>query len=83
MIASTGQTIHILPGKSVVEVLQQYDIEIEASCRHWMYGACLTSMLEGTPEYRDRLLTDGQKARNNQFSACCSRSKSTVLVLDP
>jgi vanillate O-demethylase ferredoxin subunit len=82
VIASTGQTIHILPGKSVVEVLQQYDIEIEASCRHWMCGACLTGMLEGTPEYRDRLLTERQKARNNQFAACSSRSKSPGPVPD-
>jgi vanillate O-demethylase ferredoxin subunit len=82
VIASSGETVRIPAGKSVVEILRQHDVDIEASCQQGVCGTCVTRVLEGEPEHRDRVLTSEQKAKNDQFTPCCSRSKSPVLVLD-
>ena len=37
---------------------------------------------EGQPDHRDQYLTDDEKAANDQFTPCCSRSRTPVLVLD-
>jgi vanillate O-demethylase ferredoxin subunit len=38
--------------------------------------------VEGIPDHRDNYLTDEEKATNKVIMICCSRSKSSVLVLD-
>jgi vanillate O-demethylase ferredoxin subunit len=82
VIASTGDTIGIPAGKAVTELLQQHGIEIDVSCQQGVCGTCVTRVLEGIPEHRDRFLSDAEKAKNDQFTPCCSRARSGVLVLD-
>jgi vanillate O-demethylase ferredoxin subunit len=45
-------------------------------------GTCLTRVLEGVPEHRDMYLTEDEQAANDQFTPCCSRAKTALLVLD-
>ncbi|MEX2320790.1 MAG: 2Fe-2S iron-sulfur cluster binding domain-containing protein [Saccharospirillum sp.] len=52
------------------------------SCEQGICGTCLTKVLEGTPEHRDRYLDDDEHAANDQMTVCCSRSKTPLLVLD-
>ena len=39
-------------------------------------------MLEGTPDHRDMVLTETEKAANDRMMVCCSGAKSARLVLD-
>ncbi|MDT4873253.1 Carnitine monooxygenase reductase subunit [compost metagenome] len=55
---------------------------MDYSCEAGVCGSCLTRVLEGTPEHRDTFLTDAERAANDQFTPCCSRSTSPTLVLD-
>ncbi|MNT91519.1 Phthalate 4,5-dioxygenase oxygenase reductase subunit [compost metagenome] len=68
--------------KSVVQVLQNQGIEVAISCEQGICGTCLTRVLEGVPEHRDLFLTEDEQACNDQFTPCCSRSKTPLLVLD-
>ena len=52
------------------------------SCEQGVCGTCITRVLEGEPDHRDLYFTDEEKAKNDQFTPCCSRSRSKVLVLD-
>ncbi|MNR47483.1 Phenoxybenzoate dioxygenase subunit beta [compost metagenome] len=52
------------------------------SCEQGICGTCLTGVLAGEPVHRDLFLTEDEQALNNQFTPCCSRSRSAVLVLD-
>ena len=52
------------------------------SCEQGICGTCLTRVLEGVPDHRDLFLTENEQALNDQFTPCCSRSKSPLLVLD-
>lgn len=81
-LASSGQCLHIPANRSVAEVLNEAGIDIPLSCEQGICGTCLTRVLEGTPDHRDMFLTTAEQARNDQFTPCCSRSKSSRLVLD-
>lgn len=81
-IASSGASFTIPADKTVHQVLAENGIEIMVSCEQGVCGTCLTRVLEGEPDHRDLYLEDDEHAANDQFTPCCSRAKSKVLVLD-
>lgn len=81
-IASTGNIYTVEAGDNIIQVLRHNGIEILTSCEQGVCGTCITRVLEGEPDHRDMYLTNEEKAANDQFMPCCSRSKSKVLVLD-
>jgi vanillate O-demethylase ferredoxin subunit len=81
-IASSGQSFTVPADKSVLNVLEENGIDIPVSCEQGVCGTCITRVLEGVPDHRDLYFTDEEKEKNDQFTPCCSRAKSTVLVLD-
>jgi vanillate O-demethylase ferredoxin subunit len=81
-LASSGKVISVPAGKTVVAALAAHGIELPVSCEQGVCGTCITRVLEGLPDHRDKYFTEEELARNDQFTACCSRSKSALLVLD-
>lgn len=81
-LATSGKVFTIPVGRTVVEVLAENGIDIPVSCEQGVCGTCLTRVLEGVPDHRDVYLTDEERAANDQFTPCCSRSKSAMLSLD-
>lgn len=81
-IASTGRSYTVPAGQSVVHALQEHGIEILTSCEQGVCGTCITRVLEGEPDHRDMYFTEEERAKNDQFTPCCSRARSKVLVLD-
>nr|WP_174772114.1 PDR/VanB family oxidoreductase [Paraburkholderia sp. SG-MS1] len=81
-LASSGAVVDVPAGSTVVEALATHGVEILTSCEQGVCGTCLTRVLEGQPDHRDSYLTEEERASGDQFMPCCSRSKSTLLVLD-
>ena len=81
-IASTGKILTVPSGRTVVDVLAENGIEVPMSCQQGVCGTCMTRVLEGIPEHHDVFMTDEEHARNDQFTPCCSRSKTPLLVID-
>jgi len=81
-IASTGTRFTVPANRSVLDVLLANGIEIPMSCEQGVCGTCVTRVLNGVPDHRDMFMTDEEHARNDQFTPCCSRTKSYLLVLD-
>ncbi|HEY8358141.1 MAG TPA: PDR/VanB family oxidoreductase, partial [Ramlibacter sp.] len=81
-IASTGQSYEVAADETVVHALQKHGVDILVSCEQGVCGTCITRVLEGECDHRDLYFTDEEKAKNDQFTPCCSRAKSKVLVLD-
>lgn len=81
-VARTGQVFAIPPDRTIIAVLADNGIEVPVSCEQGVCGTCLTRVLEGEPDHRDVFMTDAEHALNDQFTPCCSRAKSKVLVLD-
>jgi vanillate monooxygenase ferredoxin subunit len=81
-IASTGKTYTVPAGQSVVKALQEHGVQILTSCEQGVCGTCITRVLDGEPDHRDMYFTEEEKAKNDQFTPCCSRARSKTLVLD-
>lgn len=81
-LASSGQVFEVPADRSVVQVLESHGIEVPISCEQGVCGTCLTRVLEGVPDHRDMFLTEAEQACNDQFTPCCSRSRTPLLVLD-
>jgi vanillate O-demethylase ferredoxin subunit len=81
-LASSGLSYDVGPTETVVQALQKHGVEVMVSCEQGVCGTCITRVLEGECDHRDLYFTDEEKARNDQFTPCCSRAKSAVLVLD-
>jgi vanillate O-demethylase ferredoxin subunit len=81
-IASTGRVYRIPKDKTVVAALAAHGIEIPTSCAQGVCGTCLTRVIDGEPLHRDLYQTDTERASNDQFTPCCSRATSAMLVLD-
>jgi len=80
-LASSGQIVDVRADQSAAEALIEQDVFIPMSCEQGVCGTCVTRVLEGTPDHRDVYMTDAEHAANDQFTPCCSRGK-TLLVLD-
>lgn len=81
-IASSGLTCTVPAGVTVVEALREKGVDIMTACEQGVCGTCITRVLEGEVDHRDMYLTEEERACNDQFTPCCSRARSAVLVLD-
>jgi vanillate monooxygenase len=81
-IASTGALIRVGVDQTVVQALAAAGIELQTSCEQGVCGTCLTGIKEGIPDHRDMYLSGDEQAVNDQFTPCCSRAISSILVLD-
>ncbi|MBB5498698.1 PDR/VanB family oxidoreductase [Paraburkholderia sp. MM5384-R2] len=81
-IASSGEVLQVGTEETALSVLAKHGVDIPTSCEQGVCGTCLTRVLEGRPLHRDMFLTDEEHAANDQFTPCCSRSCSPLLVLD-
>lgn len=80
--ARSGRTIQVDASSTVVEALADAGIEIPTSCLEGICGTCETRVLGGTPDHRDTLLTDSERAANDVMYPCVSRAIGPDLVLD-
>jgi vanillate O-demethylase ferredoxin subunit len=81
-LASSGRIVTVPSNKTVVQALVEAGVEVMVSCEQGVCGTCLTRVLQGEVDHRDAYLTPEEQAANDQFTPCCSRSKSPRLVLD-
>jgi vanillate O-demethylase ferredoxin subunit len=79
---STGEDYVVEAEETIAEVLDRHGVETFLSCEQGMCGACLTTVLSGVPDHRDEILSQAEKARNDQVTICCSRSLTSSLTLD-
>jgi vanillate O-demethylase ferredoxin subunit len=81
-IASSGEVVAVPADQSVYQVLSAHGIEIPVSCEQGLCGTCLTRVLAGVPDHQDMYLSPDEQDANDQFTPCCSRAKTALLVLD-
>ncbi|MER8614514.1 PDR/VanB family oxidoreductase [Mesorhizobium sp. M0923] len=81
-LARSNRTVRVAPGQRVIDALTAAGVCVPSSCLEGTCGTCLTTVLDGEPDHRDAYLTKKERTRNDRFLPCCSRSKTSVLVLD-
>lgn len=78
----TGRVMSVEPDQSILDVLLDAGVDIPYSCMEGICGSCQLAVLRGIPDHRDSVLSNRQRTANEVVIACCSRSKSDLLVLD-
>jgi len=81
-LARSGRIVKVPKDRTITEALRAERIEVTVSCEQGVCGTCITTVLRGTPDHRDSYLTAEEKARNDRFTPCCSRSRSSRIVVD-
>ncbi|MEW6768751.1 MAG: PDR/VanB family oxidoreductase [Pseudomonadota bacterium] len=79
-LAKSGMTLDIPSDQTILQVLREHDIQVEAACELGVCGTCRTRVLSGEPDHRDYVLEPQE--HETEMTVCCSRSKSPLLVLD-
>jgi ferredoxin-NADP reductase len=81
-LVRSGITITVSPGRSILETLDAAGVYVLSSCQEGTCGTCEVSVIAGTPQHRDSILTPDERAKNDVMMVCVSRALSQRLVLD-
>ena len=81
-LARSKRSITVLPGQTLIEALNSAGIKVKVSCEQGICGTCETRVLAGTPDHRDSILSESEKAANDTMMVCCGGSLTPTLVLD-
>lgn len=81
-LARSGKEIFIPPGKTILQAVREAGVEVESLCEEGYCFTCATQVIAGTPDHRDSVLTDADRAANKVMLICCSGSLGEKLVLD-
>lgn len=79
-LARSGKVVEVPADCTILEALRVAGIRTTSSCESGTCGTCKTGLLDGTPDHRDMVLMDGEKA--DHIMICVSRSTEGDLVLD-
>ncbi|MFD3947986.1 PDR/VanB family oxidoreductase [Streptomyces sp. NPDC058579] len=78
----SGLTLSVGADTSILDAAESAGIGVDSSCRDGICGSCETRVLDGTPDHRDFLLSESERAAGATMMICVSRCASGRLVLD-
>lgn len=78
----SGRVLQVPADAFLIDVLHDNGCGVMCSCTQGICGSCLTPVLEGEVDHRDAILTDAERAANDQMTVCVSRARGERLVLD-
>jgi ferredoxin len=81
-LATSGATLTVPPDKSILQVVEEAGVAVLSSCQEGTCGTCETTVLEGTVDHRDSLLSPEEQAANDTMFICVSRAACPKLVLE-
>ncbi|GHH05651.1 PDR/VanB family oxidoreductase [Streptomyces rubradiris] len=81
-LARSGITVTVPPDRSVLRAVEEAGVRVLSSCRAGTCGTCETTVLEGTVDHRDSLLTPAEREAHDTMMICVSRAAGPRLVLD-
>ena len=81
-LTKSHREVNVRARESLLEALEQANIEIPYSCRGGACGFCKTEVVDGEIDHRDYYLTDAEKASGKFMMPCISRAQGKHLTLD-
>jgi ferredoxin-NADP reductase len=79
----SGEKVVVPAGQSILDVLRdEHGMDLVSGCEQGICGTCETTVVEGTPEHRDEVLSPAERAENATMMICVSRSRDGALTLD-
>jgi ferredoxin-NADP reductase len=81
-LARSGMTVTVPPDMSILHTVEEAGVQVLSSCQEGTCGTCETTVLGGTVDHRDSLLTPDEQAAHDTMFICVSRAACPRLVLD-
>jgi ferredoxin-NADP reductase len=78
----TGSVVRVSADETILQAVLEAGVHAPQSCTEGICGTCEVAVLGGTPEHRDSLLSDDERAANQTMFICVSRSLTTRLAID-
>ncbi|MDV9168663.1 PDR/VanB family oxidoreductase [Streptomyces sp. W16] len=82
VLERSGRTVTVPVGVSVLDTVRAAGVEVLFSCTEGTCGTCETDVLDGTPDHRDSVLSEEERAAGETMLICVSRCLGKRLVLD-
>jgi vanillate O-demethylase ferredoxin subunit len=82
VLAKSGLTLKVAPGQTILHAMLAAGVDVPYSCEDGICGTCETTVLAGTPDHRDMILSERERQRGNRMMICCSGSKTATITLD-
>ena len=82
VLKNSGKSYNVPGDKTILDVLIEAGEDPLHDCKRGECGICQVGVIEGTPDHRDYILSDAEKASGKMMQICISRSKTPRLVLD-
>lgn len=82
VLSRTGVTLEVGPERSLLDAIRDVVPAVPFSCTEGYCGSCEVAVLEGTPDHRDEVLTETERAAGKTMFPCVSRALTQRLVLD-
>lgn len=82
VLARAGRVFEVPADESILGVLTRHGMDVPYTCQFGTCGSCVVRVLAGTPDHRDKVLSDELKAGNKLIALCVSRARSDELVID-
>jgi ferredoxin-NADP reductase len=82
VLARSGHTLRMKAETSILETVLALGVEVENDCRDGICGSCVTTVLAGTVDHRDLVLTKKEQAAMDKMMICCSKPTCERLELD-
>lgn len=80
--ARSNISSYVSETQTILDVAIAANIPVDFICREGVCGTCRTAVISGKPDHRDYVLSEAERAKNDQMMICCSRSISDSLTLD-
>ncbi|MGW3507773.1 PDR/VanB family oxidoreductase [Streptomyces sp. NPDC000994] len=81
-LARSGLSVTVPVGTTVLDAVRDAGADAPSSCEAGICGTCETTVLDGTPDHRDDLLTPEEQATGRTMLICVSRCRGERLILD-
>ncbi|MTD52506.1 PDR/VanB family oxidoreductase [Amycolatopsis pithecellobii] len=78
----SGVTVEVGRESSILDAIREVVPGAPYSCTEGYCGSCEVTVLEGTPDHRDDILTTEERETGRTMFPCVSRALSERLVLD-
>lgn len=81
-LAASGRVLKVSPDRGILDAVLEVLPKARYSCRQGYCGACEVTVLAGTPDHRDDVLTDEERESGDTMMICVSRAKTSNLTID-
>lgn len=81
-LASSGQTVNVPAGQSVLDAVRAAGVQVLSSCSEGTCGTCEVAVLAGEVEHRDSVLSPEEQEESDVMMICVSRARGVFLKLD-